>query len=156
MPVSFEEILAEMSPERRDSIAKRAAEIEEEIRLRELRHMRKLTQAKLSKKFRIGQEGIFRMEKRADMYISTLRGYVEGVGGKLSLVVEFPDQPPVVLAGLGMGYGEEKPARRKAAAKESPRSKSESTSKSQSGTKSRAKRGAAAAGKVATKIVQTT
>jgi hypothetical protein len=35
------------------------------------------------------------------LYLSTLRSYVEGVGGKLSLVVEFPDRAPVILAGLG-------------------------------------------------------
>jgi transcriptional regulator with XRE-family HTH domain len=102
MPVTFDQILAEMSEERRARIAKRAEEIVAEINLRELRRLRKLTQARLSKKLKIGQEGVSRMEKRADMYISTLRGYVEGVGGKLSLVVEFPDQAPVVLAGLGL------------------------------------------------------
>jgi hypothetical protein len=26
---------------------------------------------------------------------------VEGVGGELTLMVRFPDQPPVILAGLG-------------------------------------------------------
>ena len=75
--------------------------IAEELHLRELRRLRKLTQARLSKKLKIGQEGISRIEKRTDLYLSTLRSYVEGVGGKLSLVVEFPDRPPVILAGLG-------------------------------------------------------
>ena len=102
MPVAFEEILAELSPERRAGIAKRAAEIEAEINLRELRRLRKLTQTRLSKKLNIGQEGVSRIEKRTDLYLSTLRSYVEGVGGKLSLVVEFPDQPPVSLSGLGL------------------------------------------------------
>jgi hypothetical protein len=45
--------------------------------------------------------GISRIEKRTDLYLSTLRSYVEGVGGKLSLVVEFPNRQPVVLTGLG-------------------------------------------------------
>ena len=35
------------------------------------------------------------------LYLSTLRSYVEGVGGKLSMIVEFPDRTPVVLSGLG-------------------------------------------------------
>ena len=35
------------------------------------------------------------------MLISTLRSYVKAVGGKLNLTVEFPDKPPVFLAGLG-------------------------------------------------------
>jgi hypothetical protein len=42
-----------------------------------------------------------RIEKRADLYLSTLRNYVEGVGGEMTLMVRFPDQPPVFLAGLG-------------------------------------------------------
>ena len=107
MTVSLDEILRSLPEERRRRIEARTAElIAEELHLRELRRLRKLTQTKLSKKLKIGQEGISRMEKRADMYISTLRGYVEGVGGKLSLVVEFPDQQPVILAGLGMNEQE--------------------------------------------------
>ncbi len=64
-----------------------------EINLREMRRLRKLTQARLSKKLKIGQEGVSRIEKRTDLYLSTLRSYVEAVGGKLSLIVEFPDRP---------------------------------------------------------------
>ena len=102
MTVTLEEILSEMPTERRLRIERRAAElIAEELNLREVRRLRKLTQARLSKKLKIGQEGVSRIEKRSDLYISTLRSYVEGVGGKLKLVVELPDRPPVVLAGLG-------------------------------------------------------
>jgi DNA-binding XRE family transcriptional regulator len=100
--VSLEEMLARESEEFRQSVKQRAAElIAEELNLREVRRLRKLTQARLSKKLKIGQEGVSRIEKRTDLYLSTLRSYVEGVGGKLSLIVEFPDRPPVVLAGLG-------------------------------------------------------
>src|ERR1700676_3559660 len=101
MVVTLDEILAEMPEERRARIEKRAEEISAEINLRELRRLRKLTQARLSRKLKIGQEGVSRIEKRTDLYISTLRSYVEGVGGKLSLVVELPDRPPVFLAGWG-------------------------------------------------------
>jgi len=102
MTVSLEEMIARQTPESQQKIAELAAQlIAEELTLRELRRLRKLTQARLSKKLNIGQEGISRMEKRTDLYLSTLRGYVEGLGGKLSLIVEFPDRPPVALAGLG-------------------------------------------------------
>ena len=102
MTVSLDEILRALPEDRRQRIEARAAElIAEELTLRELRRLRKLTQARLSRKLKIGQEGVSRIEKRSDLYISTLRSYVEGVGGKLSLVVELPDQPPVILAGLG-------------------------------------------------------
>ena len=101
MPVTLKTLLNEMSEERRADIYLRAQEIREELNLCQVRRLRKLTQASLSKKLKIGQEGVSRIEKRSDLYISTLRSYVEGVGGKLKLVVELPDQPPVILSGLG-------------------------------------------------------
>jgi transcriptional regulator with XRE-family HTH domain len=102
MTVSLEKILEALPNERRRRIEQRAAElIAEELTLREMRRLRKLTQARLSKKLKIGQEGVSRIEKRTDLYLSTLRNYVEGLGGKLSLIVEFPDREPVILSGLG-------------------------------------------------------
>src|SRR5271157_4523563 len=101
MPVTLETILNEMSEERRADIYQRAQEIREELNLREVRRLRKLTQSRLSKKLKIGQEGVSRIERRKDMNVSTLRKYVEGVGGELRIEVRFPNQPPVVLAELG-------------------------------------------------------
>lgn len=104
--VSLEQMLALESEEFQTAVKQRAAKlIAEELTLREVRRLRKLTQARLSKKLKIGQEGVSRIEKRTDLYLSTLRSYVEGVGGKLSLIVEFPDRPPVILAGLGENGG---------------------------------------------------
>jgi hypothetical protein len=113
MSVTLEEILNEMPDERRASIYQRAQEIREEINLRELRRQQNLTQAWLSRKLKIGQEGVSRMERRLDMNLSTLRSYVEGVGGKLSLVVELPGKPPMILAGFGEAKVEKK-AKKKA------------------------------------------
>ncbi len=48
----------------------------------------------------ISQDGVSRIEKRSDFLLSTLRSYVEAMGGKLRLVVEFPDREPVTLANL--------------------------------------------------------
>jgi DNA-binding XRE family transcriptional regulator len=95
MGIPYEQVPAMEPGEFQLSVKRRAAElIAEQLHLRELRRLRKLTQARLSKKLKIGQEGVSRIEKRTDLYLSTLRGYVEGVGGKLSLIVEFPDRPP--------------------------------------------------------------
>jgi len=126
MTISLEEILGEMPPERRERIERRAAElIRAELNLREMRRARRLTQARLSKKLKIGQEGVSRIEKRTDLYLSTLRSYVEGVGGKLSLIVEFPDRPPVYLTGLGEPEAEKKPKKKaKTAAKTKSKTKS--------------------------------
>jgi len=124
---SLEEMLARESEEFRQSVEQRTAEmIAEELNLRELRRQRKLTQARLSKKLKIGQEGVSRIEKRADLYLSTLRSYIEGVGGKLSLIVQFPDRPPVMLAGLGDDAVESRKKTKK---------KAKSTSKSKVGTR---------------------
>jgi len=68
MTISLEEMLAELPADRRERIEKRAAElIAEELSLRELRRLRKLTQTRLSKKLKIGQEGVSRIEKRTDL-----------------------------------------------------------------------------------------
>jgi hypothetical protein len=125
MTVSYEEILQALPEDRRQQVAARTAElIAEELSLRELRRLRKLTQARLSRKLKIGQEGVSRIEKRSDLYISTLRSYVEGVGGKLSLVVQLPDQPPVILAGLGDDDGKKKPKKKaRSGAKSTPKSR---------------------------------
>jgi transcriptional regulator with XRE-family HTH domain len=109
MTVSLEEILRGLPEERRQRIEEQTAElIAEEMNLREVRRLRKLTQARLSKKLKIGQEGVSRIEKRTDLYLSTLRSYVEGVGGELTLMVKFPDRAPVILAGLGENADEDR------------------------------------------------
>jgi transcriptional regulator with XRE-family HTH domain len=113
MPVTLDEILNEMSPERRARIDKLAQEMRAEMNLREVRRLRKLTQSRLSKKLKIGQEGVSRIEKRSDLYLSTLRSYVEGVGGELTLMVKFPDHPPIILTGFGENT-ESKKAKKKA------------------------------------------
>jgi DNA-binding XRE family transcriptional regulator len=105
MTVSLEEMLAEESEESRARIRLLAEEMRAELNLRELRRQRRLTQARLSKKLKIGQEGVSRIERRQDMNVSTLRSYVEGVGGELWIEARFPDQPPIVLTGLGGSKG---------------------------------------------------
>lgn len=68
--------------------------------LRDLRRAHELTQARMAEALHISQDGVSRIEKRSDFLLSTLRAYVEAMGGKLRLVVEFPDRRPVMVAGL--------------------------------------------------------
>jgi hypothetical protein len=113
MAIPYEQVLAEESEETQLWVKQRAAElVAEELSLRELRRLRRLTQARLSKKLNIGQEGVSRIERRSDMNLSTLRSYVEGLGGKLRVMVELPDQPPLILSGLGSNDGAKKPKKR--------------------------------------------
>ena len=77
--------------------------------LRELRKARDLTQVEIARALNIRQASVAQMEKRSDLMISTLRGYIEGMGGTLKLVVEFPDRAPVQIGGIGE-LGETAPA----------------------------------------------
>ena len=70
------------------------------LTLQELRKVHDLTQEALAAKLNIKQENVSRIEKRSDLLLSTLRGYVEAMGGELQLVVQFPDSPPVTLNGF--------------------------------------------------------
>jgi hypothetical protein len=77
-----------------------------------LAKVRGQTRAFLAKKLKVSKETVRRIEKRTDLYLSTLRSYVEGVGGELTLMVKFPDRPPVILAGLGENEAEKKAKKR--------------------------------------------
>ena len=101
MPTNVEDIIKKLPPAQRKKVEARAAElIAEEMTLRELRHARKLTQVKMAKKLGVSQDSISRLEKRSDLLLSTLRKTIEAMGGRLSLVAEFPDRSPVVLSGI--------------------------------------------------------
>lgn len=103
-----------LSPDEQHEVATRAARlIEEEMTLRDLRRAHELTQERIAEALHISQDGVSRIEKRSDLLLSTLRSYIEAMGGKLRLVVEFPDRKPVALTGLDDIGAVEKPARRK-------------------------------------------
>lgn len=92
----------QFSPEQKKKIKEAAAQrIEEYRNLQELRKAAGLTQAVVSAVLDMPQSNVSRLEKNSDMLLSTLRGYVEALGGKLSLTVELPDMPSVPLTGLG-------------------------------------------------------
>ncbi|WP_200843740.1 helix-turn-helix transcriptional regulator [Pantoea sp. 18069] len=71
------------------------------VRLKDLRKGAGKTQEDLAAALGVGQDTISRLEKRSDMLLSTLRHYVESVGGQLSLVARFSDRPTVVIDHLG-------------------------------------------------------
>src|ERR1019366_5429728 len=85
MARNVNDIIEKLSAAQRKKVEIRAAQlIVEEMTLREVRKARKLTQQKIAKSLRIGQEGVSKIEKRSDLLISTLRGYLEAMGGQLS------------------------------------------------------------------------
>jgi transcriptional regulator with XRE-family HTH domain len=110
---NLERIRRELSPARRKKVEARAAQlIAEEMTLQELRRARQITQVRLAKELGIGQDGVSKLEKRADLMLSTLRKTVHAMGGSLSLVAEFPDRKPVVLTGIAEDQATRKPRRR--------------------------------------------
>ena len=102
MSVSLDDWLEKLPVERRERIETESKKLLEEYQtLVELRKARDLTQTQLAKDLSISQVSVARMEKRSDLLISTVRSYVEAMGGELNLVVRFPGKKPVVLKGLG-------------------------------------------------------
>lgn len=100
---TLREKIAGLPAPRRERVAARTtALIGQENALRQLREAHSKTQATLAKKLGVGQDSVSRLEKRSDMLISTLRDYVAALGGKMRLVVEFKDQPPIELENLGI------------------------------------------------------
>ena len=101
MPTNVNDIIKKLSPAQRKRVEARAGQlVAEEMSLRELRQAHKLTQERVAETLGIGQDQVSRLEQRSDLLLSTLRSYVEAMGGRLTLVAEFPKRKPVVLSGI--------------------------------------------------------
>lgn len=98
---TLKEAMDRLPAARRQKVEARAqALIAEEMSLRDLRKALGQTQVSIAEKLGINQENVSRLEQRSDLLLSMLSGYVEAMGGKLSLVAQFPDRPPVALTGI--------------------------------------------------------
>ena len=91
MAKNFNSLWEKMSPEARALSEKLVKEALAEMPLQELRNARGLSQKMLAEALHIQQPAIAKLEKRADMYISTLRSHIEAMGGNLEVVARFPD-----------------------------------------------------------------
>ncbi|KAF0162684.1 MAG: transcriptional regulator [Rhodocyclaceae bacterium] len=94
MAKKLDHLLERLPAKRRAAIEARAGEL---ATLKDLRQAVAQTQQDLAATLGVGQDTISRLEKRSDMLLSTLRRYVEAMGGKLELVAQFPNRPPVVI-----------------------------------------------------------
>ena len=101
MTRTLTEKLNSLPDDRRKRIEARAEElIEQEMTLRELRKALDMTQTALAEQLNVGQDTVSRLERRTDMLLSTLHDYVQGLGGRLELNVEFPGHRKVRLKTL--------------------------------------------------------
>jgi predicted transcriptional regulator len=88
----FRELEAKVSPEARERAATKAREWIAAMPLQQLRNAREMTQTRLAEVLEMDQGNISKLEKRTDMYLSTLRSYVEAMGGTLEIRAVFPDR----------------------------------------------------------------
>src|SRR5215469_6534023 len=91
MAKKFSELLEKMSPARRARIDKEVKKTLAEMPLKDLRNARGLSQKMLADALHIQQPAIAKLEKRTDMYISTLRSHIKAMGGELEVIARFPD-----------------------------------------------------------------
>ncbi len=97
MAKNLDEVLSTLPAERRADIEQRTGEL---ATLKDLRRAVERTQEELAASLGVGQETISRIERRSDLLLSTVRRYIEAMGGQLELVARFPNRPPVIIEHL--------------------------------------------------------
>lgn len=94
MARNLDQVIAVLPAKRRARIERRASEL---ATLKDLRRAVERTQEELAASLGVGQDTVSRIERRSDILLSTLRRYVEAMGGELNLVARFPNRPPLVI-----------------------------------------------------------
>lgn len=84
-----------------DGVARSRGTCSRGVDLRQLRQLAGKVQADIASALNIKQPSVSKIEKQTDMYLSTLRSYVEAVGGELELTVKLPRQPTLRIQHLG-------------------------------------------------------
>jgi len=91
MARKFAELEARMTPESRAHSDLVFQKLVAEMPMHELRQAKALSQAAVAERLQITQAAVSKLEHRADVYVSTLRDYIEAMGGRLEIVARFPD-----------------------------------------------------------------
>jgi DNA-binding transcriptional regulator YiaG len=91
MAKKWRDLYNKLRAERRAKIEASVAEMQREMPLHELRRARELSQQTLADLLGESQPAISKLEQRTDMYVSTLRRYIEAMGGRLDIIAHFPD-----------------------------------------------------------------
>jgi hypothetical protein len=96
------EIMASLSPADRVAVETRTAELHAEVEgLKALRHLAARSQEQIAQSLGVKQPAVLKMERQTDLYLSTLRRFVEAAGGTLELRVELPGSGVMRLTGMG-------------------------------------------------------
>lgn len=99
---TIDEVIAALPKKSQERINARYRELKQEVEsLRQLRKVAGKAQADIAAALKIKQPSVSKIERQADMYLSTLRSYVQAIGGELELVVHLPSRPALHLHHLG-------------------------------------------------------
>ena len=94
---TFREVMAELPKERQEKIRKMSEEMMIDLQLQHIREELEITQKELAESLGIAQPSVVALEKRGkDIKLSSLKRYIEAMGGKLSLSVELPNNSKTV------------------------------------------------------------
>ncbi len=91
MAKNFKNLREKMSPGARERARELSKKYRAEMALDELREARDMTQQHLARILGINQAAVSKMERRTDMYISTLQDFVRAMGGQLVITAAFPE-----------------------------------------------------------------
>lgn len=91
MAKNFKTLREKMSPEARAQSSRLAAKYRSQMPLDELREARDMTQQHLARILKVNQAAVSKMERRTDMYVSTLQDFVRAMGGELKITASFPE-----------------------------------------------------------------
>ncbi len=91
MAKKFKDLRKAMSPEAQARAHEKAMVLKAELPLAELRQARHFSQEQLAAELSVKQPAVAKIEKKVDMYISTLRRFIEAVGGQLEISAHFPE-----------------------------------------------------------------
>ncbi|WP_374413600.1 XRE family transcriptional regulator [Novosphingobium colocasiae] len=99
---TLDEVIAAMPPDSQARIAGHTAQLQAEVEgLKALRKLAQRSQEQIAQSLGVKQPAVVKMERQADLYLSTLRRFVEAAGGTLELRVELPGTGPFTLTGVG-------------------------------------------------------
>lgn len=91
MAKPFNQLRDNMPLEARESVSDKAQQMMQDMLLAELRQARKLSQEQIAGSLHVKQASVSKLERRTDMYISTLRNFIKAMGGELEITAKFPD-----------------------------------------------------------------
>ncbi len=90
MSKPFHTLRNKMSKPAQKAAAKKTQNLMQEMPLQELRQALQLSQERLAELLSTQQANVSQIERRTDMYISTLRSYIVAMGGELDIIARFP------------------------------------------------------------------